>query len=62
MSRAEDRDLGHEADMRALRKAQLEADFGDELERNAEGTYDYDDLSDEEWDDVELAERNRDWF
>jgi hypothetical protein len=46
-----DRDFAHEADMAEVRKQQLEADGpydDEESERNAEGTYDYDEPTDEE--------------
>ena len=51
MSRAEDRDLAHERDMAMLRREQNaecwgpdeQAEWDEHCERNAEGTYDYDD-------------------
>ena len=55
MSRAEDRDLAHEADMRALYREHLRNDISADdanewAERNAEGTYDYDEPTAEELD------------
>lgn len=70
MNRAEDRDLAHEADMRALYREQLRNDISaeeanDEMaERNAEGTYDYDDYDDyDELTDEDLEDyEDRDWL
>ena len=54
MSRVEDRDLAHEADMRRRARQQMACETDEEaleaIERNAEGTYDYDEPTAEELD------------
>lgn len=61
MSAAHERDLAHEADMRALMRQQLRDNISveeanddyEERERNATGIYDVDDLSESEWEEYE---------
>lgn len=68
MSRVEDRDLAHEADMRALYREQLRNDISaeeanDEMaERNAEGTYDYDEPTDEEKAEYWASQEDANWL
>ena len=59
MSRAEDRDLAHEAYMRKLQREQNaecwgpeeQAEWEDHVSRNAEGAYDHDEPTAEDLDD-----------
>lgn len=66
MSRAEDRDLAHEADMRRRARQQTACETDEEaleaIERNAEGTYDYDEPTDEEKAEYWASQEDANWL